>query len=160
MIVVDTNILAARNLASAQTSLAEQVDQIDHFWIVPPLWRYEFQNILAKTIWAKRLSIEKAEETWHHVKTLMSENEHEPSAEKVIELSARYRVTGYDANFIALAMELDIMCVTEDGELQEKFPSIAISMEDFIKQNRSHGQVREAPAKYRTHRKKSPVRRT
>jgi len=46
MIVVDSNIIAARNLSSVLTSKAEQVEQKDPVWIVPVLWRYEFQNIL------------------------------------------------------------------------------------------------------------------
>ena len=133
MIVVDSNVLAARNLAGVPTGLAEQVEERDPLWIVPPLWRYEFQNILAKAIWVRQLTPEDAVVAWRKASTQMVENEHEPSPEKVIELSGRYRITGYDANFIALAMEMGVMCVTEDGELQQKFPAIAVSMEDFIK---------------------------
>jgi hypothetical protein len=42
MIVVDSNIITARNLASLLTSKAEQVEKKDPVWIVPFLWRYEF----------------------------------------------------------------------------------------------------------------------
>ena len=55
MIVVDSNILATRNLTSGRTTLCEQVERIDPVWIAPPLWRYEFQNILAKTIGARTI---------------------------------------------------------------------------------------------------------
>ena len=60
----------------------------------------------------------------------MSDNEHEPSADKVIHLIAQHRITSHDANFIALAMEMGVLYVTEDGELHEKFPTIAIGMKD------------------------------
>jgi hypothetical protein len=44
MIVVDSNIITARNLTSVLSSEAEQVEQKDPVWIVPVLWRYEFQH--------------------------------------------------------------------------------------------------------------------
>ena len=152
MIVVDSNVLAARNLTGVLTGIAKQVEECDPLWIVPRLWRYEFQSILTKSIWARQITPEDALVAWRKVSTQMVDNEHEPSPEKVIELSARYRITGYDANFIALAMDMDVLCVTEDGELQKKFPATAVSMEDFIK--RFGGDVaREARATYTTQRR-------
>lgn len=148
MIVVDSNVIAARNMEHAKSIFAEQVDRVDQMWIAPPLWRYEFQNILAKALWAKRLTLETAVETWQRVKDAMSENEYEPSPERVIELSGRYRITSYDANFIALAMELGVKCVTEDGELHEKFPAIAIGMEKFVSRGQGSPGVRETRASY------------
>ena len=152
MIVVDSNVLAARNLTGTQTILAERVELIDRFWIVPPLWRYEFQNILTKGLWTRQITLDDAMVVWRKAWTQMFENEHDPSPGKVIDLSARYRITAYDANFIALAMEMGVMCVTEDCELQKKFPAIAVSMADFIKEGNTVGEVRESRAKYRTKR--------
>ena len=132
MIVVDTNVLAARNLAGVSTRHAERVEARDPVWIVPPLWRYEFQNILAMAVRVRRIAPEDAILAWRKVSVQMAENEHEPSPESVIELSGRYRITGYDANFIALAMEMGVRCVTEDRELQKKFPAVAVSMENYV----------------------------
>ena len=128
MIVVDTNVLAARNLTGVQTRLAEQVEKLDPLWLAPPLWRCEFQNILAKAIWARQLSPEAAMMAWRNALAQMADNEREPSPEHVIDLSARHRITGYDANFMALAMEMGVKCVTEDAELHRKFPELAVSM--------------------------------
>jgi predicted nucleic acid-binding protein len=157
VIVADSNILAARMLTSTHASLAEQVEQIDSVWIVPPLWRYEFQNILAKAMWARQIMPGDAVEVWRNVFTRMSDNEHEPSAERVIELASRHRITGYDANFIALAMEMGVLCVTEDCELHVKFPNTALCMKDFIKLKSGESQVCESRAEYhvRPRKKKS-----
>ena len=149
MIVVDSNVLAARNLASVPTRLAKQVEERDPLWFVPPLWRYEFQNILAKAIWLRQIAPEDALVAWRKASTQMIENEHEPSPERVIELSGRHRITAYDANFIALAMEMGVMCVTEDGELHRKFPGIALSMEDFLRLGPTRREARETRAPYR-----------
>lgn len=130
-------MLAARNLSGIFTPLAALVEEMDSLWIVPPLWRYAFQNILAKAIWARLITSDDAMVAWQKAAAQLVDNEHEPSPERVIELAGRYRITGYDANFIALAMEMGVQCVTEDGELHEKFPGIALSMRDFLKRNRS-----------------------
>jgi predicted nucleic acid-binding protein len=132
MIVVDSNIIAARNLTSVLTLQAQQVEHKDPIWIVPCLWRYEFQNILATTIKARQISVEQAVNVWQQVSAILLENESEPTAARVIELVARHGITAYDGQFIALAMDMGILCVTEDRELQGKFPGIAVSMKGFL----------------------------
>jgi len=54
----------------------------------------------------------------------------------------------YDAQFIALALETGILCVTEGQELQEKFPGIAISIEGFLERAPADG-VHESKKSYR-----------
>jgi len=148
MIVVDSNIIAARNLTSVLTSKAEKLEQKDSVWIAPLLWRYEFQNILATAIKAEQITSEQALGVWQRVSAILMENESEPSAARVIELVAHYGITAYDAQFVALAMEMGILCVTEDQELQEKFPAIAVSIEGFLKPVSADG-VRERKESYR-----------
>ena len=152
MIVVDSNIVAARNLTSSLTSKAKQVEEKDPIWILPILWRYEFQNILATAIKAKQIKPEQAIDIWEAVSEILIENECEPSASKVIDLIAQYGITAYDGQFIAIALEMRIQCVTEDRELQEKFPGIAISMDELLK-SESNWVVREVKARY--HKKKT-----
>ncbi len=147
MIVVDSNIVAARNLTSSLTSEAKQVEEKDSVWIVPVLWRYEFQNILASALKAKQIKREQALNIWERVSNILIENEYEPSAFKVIDLVTQYGITAYDGQFIAAALEMGIPCVTEDRELQEKFPGIAISMNEFLKPESAY-IVREAKVRY------------
>jgi len=148
MIVVDSNIIAARTLTSSLTSEAKQVEEKDPVWIVPVLWRYEFQNILATAIKAKQIRAEQALDIWEKVSNILAENECEPSVSKVISLVAQYEITAYDGQFIAVALEMGVPCLTEDRELREKFPGIAISMDEFLKPESTH-VVREARARYR-----------
>jgi predicted nucleic acid-binding protein len=151
MIVVDSNIVTARNLTSSLTSKAVRVEEKDPVWIVPVLWRYEFQNILATAIKAKKINPEQALGVWETVSGILVENEYEPSASRVIDLVAKYGITAYDGQFIAAALEMRIACVTGDRELQEKFPGIAISMDRFLEPG-STGVVREGRERYRRRR--------
>lgn len=148
MIVVDSNIVAARNLTSVLTAKAKQVEQKDPVWIVPGLWRYEFQNILATALKAKQITAEQALNVWQRVSAILADNECEPSTAKVIGLVAQHGITAYDGQFIALAMEMGILCVTEDRELQRKFPGVAVSIDEFLKSQPVYG-VREREIKYR-----------
>ena len=148
MIVVDSNIVTARNLTSSLTSEAKQIEEKDPVWIVPALWRYEFQNILATAIKAKQIKPEQALGIWDRVSKVLAENECEPSASRVIELVTQYGITACDGQFIAVALEMGVPLVTEDRELQEKFPGIAISMHEFLKPEPSF-LVREAKTRYR-----------
>lgn len=148
MIVVDSNIITARNLTSSLTSKAQQVEEKDSVWIVPVLWRYEFQNILATAIKVKQIKPGQALDIWEKVSNVLVENECEPSASKVIDLVAQYGITAYDGQFIAVALEMGIPCVTEDRELQEKFPGIAISMDGFLEPKSTY-VVREIRERYR-----------
>jgi predicted nucleic acid-binding protein len=147
MIVVDSNIIAARSLTSSLSAAAKRVEEKDPVWIVPVLWRYEFQNILATAIRAKQLRPEQAQDVWDKVSNSLIENEWEPSVSKVIGLVAQHGITAYDGQFIAAALEMGVPCVTEDRELREKFPDIAISMDEFLRSD-SVDVVREAKARY------------
>jgi len=115
---------------------------------VPVLWRYEFQNILATAIKAKQITQEHALVVWQKVAAILFENESEPSPAKVIDLVAQYGITAYDGQFIALAIEIGIPCITEDQELQQKFRGIALSMDDFLGPP-TLGMVRGRKARYR-----------
>lgn len=147
MIVVDSNIIAARNLTSSLTSEATRVEEKDPVWIVPVLWRYEFQNILTGAIKAKQINLEQALNIWDKVSNILMENEYEPSPSKVMDLVAQYGITAYDGQFIAVALEMEILCVTEDRELHEKFPGVAIRMNEFLKPGPIH-VVREPMPRY------------
>jgi predicted nucleic acid-binding protein len=153
MIVVDSNVIAACNLTSALTPKAKQVEHKDPVWIVPQLWRYEFQNILATAIKSKQITLEQAITLWQTVSGNLLENESEPSATRVIELVAHYGITAYDGQFIALATGMGILCVTEDQELHGKFPGIAVSMERFL-ESAPADRVHEERATYRRRKKR------
>jgi predicted nucleic acid-binding protein len=144
---VDSNIIAARNLTSVLTSKAERIEEKDPVWIVPVLWRYEFQNILATAIKAKQITPEQALNVWHRVSGILTDNECEPSPDRVIGLVTQYGISAYDGQFIALAMEMGVPCVTGDRELQRKFSGVAVSIDEFLKPKIIYG-VSEKEVKY------------
>jgi predicted nucleic acid-binding protein len=89
--------------------------------------------VLATAIKVKQITPEEAFDAWQRVADVLIENEAEPSPSKVLTLVAQYGITAYDGQFIALAIEMGVPCVTEDRELQAKFPRIAVSIDEFLK---------------------------
>ena len=143
MIVVDSKVLAARTLSCERSSQAIQIESLDNVWLVPCLWRYEFLNILATQIKAGRVSQHHARHLFQQVAQLLAENERDPDIEAVLGLVAKYRITAYDAHFVALAQTAGCLLVTEDAELLSKFPDCAVSMSSFVSQHSPSDGIRE-----------------
>jgi hypothetical protein len=141
-------------LTNVLTWKAKKVEQKDPLWILPDLWRYEFQNILATAIKAKQITPEHALGVWQRVAAILGENESVASPPKDIDPFAEYRITDYDGQFINLSMEMGIPCIPEIQELQEKLREIALSMDDFLEPP-TPGTIWERKARYR-----APVRRS
>lgn len=125
MIVADSNLIAACILESAATESALKLRAADDDWHVPRLWRYEVANILSTMIRARGLSSERASLLFNALTEALSPCERDPMAEDVFALVAEHGITGYDAQFVALAKELRCVLYTQDRELLAKFPETA-----------------------------------
>ena len=125
MIVADSNLIASCVLESTATKAALALRNLDSDWRVPRLWRYEVTNILSTMVKAGRIDKDEAGAVFEGLLTALESGEKDPPAKAVFGLVAGYGITGYDAQFIALAIELDCTLYTQDKELLEKFPSIA-----------------------------------
>ena len=125
MIVADSNLIASCVLESSATESARNLREIDGEWYVPRLWRYEVANILATMIKVRGLSVETATSVLAALSESLRPYEREPMTENVFALVAKYGISGYDAQFVALAQELNCDLYTQDKELLEKFPKLA-----------------------------------
>lgn len=47
-------------------------------------------------------------------------------------VAAKYAITGYDAQYVALAQSLSAPLITEDRKLRKAVPGIAFSMQEFF----------------------------
>lgn len=155
MIVVDANILAFYIIEGNRTTAANTLQEIDAEWIVPSFWCIEFQSILWKYVRFGGMPKKKALELLDQAMTMFSANEVAPSPDLVLRDALNWEITVYDAQYVSLARQFGVRCVTEDVPVQRACPSIAVSLGDFIKQNITGGQVREKRATYGVRRKKT-----
>ena len=131
MIVVDTIVLAYSLFRGEKSSLAEQAFQKDSDWVAPILWKSEFLNVLALHLRIGNLTLENAKFVMGLSNQYIKADFQVPSS-RTLELIPISKCSTYDCEFVALAQEFGIQLVTEDRQILEQFPKIAISLTDFI----------------------------
>jgi predicted nucleic acid-binding protein len=132
VIAVDTNILCYYWLASPLFAQAEALERRDPEWIVPPLWRSEFRNILASSVRNKVLSLQGAIDLMERAEERMREREVAVSSRSVMELVAKSSCTAYDCEFVAVARQRGVQLVTADRQILREFPRVAVSLAEFL----------------------------
>ena len=131
MIVADANIVAYLFIEGDQTALAQAVLRSDPEWRLPPLWRHEVLNVLATFVRTGGASLEDAQPKWDEAVLRFSDFEKDVDPLQALALAVRYGISAYDAQYVALAEELDVQLVTQDGPLRNACPERAISMQAF-----------------------------
>lgn len=129
MIVADTNLVVYAALLGERTEAAGRVRARDPGWVAPPLWRSEFRNVLVTHVRAGRLSPERAREIWEAASGLVRDVEVDPVA--ALGAAFAYGLSGYDAEFVALAEGLALPLVTDDRRVRAACPEVAVSLDEF-----------------------------
>ncbi len=132
MIVVDTNLLAYSVLRGEGTALALRVAAHDPDWMAPPLWRHELANALATSMRVRGLTMADAVQAFAAAEQLVVDAEVVPGLEAKLEVAARGKVSAYDAEFVAVAQELDLPFVTADRRLALAFPERVRLLSEFV----------------------------
>lgn len=128
MIVVDSNVMAYLYLPGERTANAEALLEQDAEWAAPVLWRSEFRNILAGYTRRKTLTFEQACSLQSEAEDLLSGAEFEVDSRSVLELVRDSDCSGYDCEFIALAIKLDTKLVTADKKVLRAFPDRTMAL--------------------------------
>ena len=131
MIVADTNLVSYLLIEGERTLEARRVRQRDPNWVVPPLWRSEFLNVLTTAVRASVLQPRQARDAWRWACELFAHHEHEPSGAEVLEAAIHYGLSAYDAQFIVVAQDLQVPLVTGDRKILRSCGELAISIQDF-----------------------------
>ncbi len=131
MIVVDTNVVAYLVIEGAHTPSARNVYQKDSAWVLPPLWRSEFLNVLAVSVRAGVLLPREARRAWRVAVELLAPPEYEPNPLLALRLAMNKGISAYDAQFVVLAQTLRTVLVSGDRQLVRRCPEHTILMTDY-----------------------------
>jgi predicted nucleic acid-binding protein len=135
VIVADTNLISYVLIDGEKTDLARKVWTIDPDWAMPPLWRSEFLSVLVVAVRAGALKEEQAQILLRRSHVFMSAVELEPDGERVFKLAVERNISAYDAQFVAVAEELEAPLVTADKRIIANCPDLAVSLETFVSNN-------------------------
>jgi predicted nucleic acid-binding protein len=140
VIVVDVNVIAYLLIAGEKTADAQALRELDTDWIVPDLWRDEFLNILATYIRQGGTDLESAKKAWQTATDLFDATERRADPITALELAHRHRLSAYDAQYLAVAFNLNLKLITEDKALRQAAPQHCATMSEFLEQhNRQSG---------------------
>ncbi len=131
MIVVDTNVIVYLMIAGEKTEMAQRAFRRDSDWTVPSLWRHEFLNVLATLVRHGGIEIDEATDIWQRNIRLFAPGERDVDMPHALRLAGQHNISAYDAQYVALAMELSAPYVTGDQQILRTFPDIALSMQEF-----------------------------
>ena len=133
MIVADSNLVAYLLIPGDKSALADEIFVKDPEWAVPLICRSEVRNILTMYMRHEGMSLSQAKNTMERAESLWRKREYAVPSDDVLELTADYNISAYDAEFVVLAKQLNVPLITFDKPVRKVFPAIAIDPEEFRK---------------------------
>jgi predicted nucleic acid-binding protein len=131
VIVVDVNVVAYFFIEGEKTASARDLARNDPDWRLPPLWRHEYLNVLATFVRQGGATVAEAQGLWRQGVELLAAGEQGVDMEAALVLAIENRISAYDAQYLALARQLQTVCITEDERLLRTFPSLTRRMQAF-----------------------------
>lgn len=134
MIVIDANILIYALIECDNSRLIPQLRKKNADWRTTGLCLHETLNVLATYQRRGVLTLEQCKELLRNASRFITVAQCEVDMEASLSVAAKYGITGYDAQYVALALNLAVPLITEDRKLRQAVPGVAISMQEFIEQ--------------------------
>lgn len=134
MIVVDANILIYSLIKGDYTPLVQELRERDADWRTTGLCLHETLNVLATYQRREILTLAQCKKLLAHAEQFMKVAQCDVKMDAALAIAAKFAVTGYDAQYVALAQSLNAPLITEDRKLREAVPGIAFSMRDYLAQ--------------------------
>lgn len=134
MIVIDANILVYSLIEGDYTPQVQQLREKDTDWRTTALCLHEILNVLATYERRDVLTLSQCKKLLEYAERFIEIAQGEVDMDKALAVAAKYAITGYDAQYVALAQSLNAPLITEDRKLREAVPGIAFSMQEFLSQ--------------------------
>jgi len=132
MLLVDTNVVAYLLIDGDHTEAAQDLRSRDPDWRSEAFMLIEFTNVLASSIANKRMTFRLAQDFLAKAAALFEGKLARIPHGSVLAMAARYRVSAYDARFLALADQLGSRLVTEDARLRTAAPTLTQSLAEAL----------------------------
>lgn len=133
MIVADTCLVVHLFNETLLTDVAQQIQRKDASWILPLLWQEEYANVLSKLTRKESRDVNEVIQHFSCVLNELQGSEIVVDSREALKIAIEYKISVYDAHFVALALDFNAVLVTEDREVLKKCGAIACGMHDFLK---------------------------
>jgi predicted nucleic acid-binding protein len=132
MVLVDTNVIAPLYVRSARTEAVEELFARDAVWRTEPLALIELSNMLITYERSRYITAATARDCLNRAAAFLQPQLFRVSHQAALEAALDYRVTAYDARFLALADQLGSRLVTEDARLRAAAPALTQSLAEVL----------------------------
>ncbi|MGV8933972.1 MAG: type II toxin-antitoxin system VapC family toxin [Gallionellaceae bacterium] len=134
MIVIDANILIYSLIDCDYSPLVHKLREKDSDWRTTALCLHETLNVLATYQRREVLTLTQCRKLLDHAERFIKVAQCEIAMDAALAVAAKYAITGYDAQYVALAQSLNAPLITEDRKLRNAVPGVAFSMQEFLAQ--------------------------
>lgn len=132
MRLVDINVLAYLVIEGEQNKNAQRLYELDSDWHTEEFAFIELTNVLTTYLRTGVLTMRDCIETFDKAENIIGYNSHTVSHLDVLATAHEFRISAYDARYIALARELGVPLITEDKQLRKAAPELTISIDEAI----------------------------
>lgn len=130
--VVDCNVVVHLLLDGECSREARMLLQRDADWRSESFVMVELTNVLATWMRARDLALAGAASVLGQAQSVLDTGMHTIGHADALALAAQYRVTAYDARYLAVARELGVPLVTEDAKLRKAAPLLTRSLAEAL----------------------------
>jgi predicted nucleic acid-binding protein len=131
MIVVDASVVAFLFIDGEESGTIRKLYQWDPEWVTPPILNHEMLTILAAVGSAEGDS-SAVEGIWREVRGVLGSRQQIPDPVRSLRLAVELGLSGYDAQYLALAAQLHLPLVSCERRLLEALPGRVVSPERYL----------------------------
>ena len=132
MVIVDTNVIAPLYVRSARTDTVAELFARDAVWRTEPLALIELSNVLITYERSRYITAATARDCLNRAAAFLQPHFFRVSHQAALEAALDYRVTAYDARFLALAQQVGARLITEDAKLRAAAPALTQSLAEAL----------------------------
>ena len=132
MLLVDTNVIAPLYVRSARSDSVAELFARDAVWRTEPLALIELSNVLVSYERARYITAARGRDCLRRAAAFLQPHFFRVSHQAALDTALRYRVTAYDARFLAAAQQLGRRLVTEDARLRAAAPGLTQSLAEAL----------------------------
>lgn len=131
MIISDTCLIFHLFNETSLTVKAQKVLDKDSHWVLPSLWREEYASILSKLVRREKRDIDSVIAHFNYTVEELKNGEIHVETQRALKISIDYKISVYDAHFVALAIDFNVPLITEDQEVLKRCSHLALNLNDF-----------------------------
>lgn len=132
MVLIDTNIAVSLCIQNDWTDAAQRLLALDPEWRTEPYALVELTNVLTTYLRAGYLTESEAERGLEEAEALLTPGLFAVSHRQTLSAAIQFRISAYDARFIAAALSLGMKLITEDTRLRAAVPALTQSLADAL----------------------------